>query len=751
MSDSNRTVFISYASEDVAAATRLRDDLQAGGVEVWLDLNELIAGEEWDQRIRVRIRTCQLFIAVVSANTERRLEGYFRREWEMAADRTHNMARGRAFLLPVFLGRSLKREFRVPEEFLAVQWTCLEDGHATPAFITRIRQLLDQVEDAEPVPVTATAAVATPRARPRPRRWFPFVAAGLVLLAAGWFVSRGTRAVTPPAPHPAPAGPKVANPRSIAVLPLLNRAADPEAGAIGETIQSEIISALTRLPDEQVASRDATLAFKAGDAPVDQIALTLNVANLVTGSVLREGSQVHLEISLRQAGDPEVIWSKTNTAELKDVPAARALIADQVIRALQARAARGTFASAKFATASPVAADLFSKAWTLIKATDSSTEAIEQGVEIAEECSRSDPEFTTAAVLLCDAHARLAARYMDPEKASANADAAKEWADKASRMALGGDSAMGLAIYFIKVAHDPARGMAFVERSLRAVPNEAMLYHLKALALAQGGNFDGSIAQDRLALALDPRAGEYWESVLTSLARLRRPAGWAAALKEGQAASGDRLSGACLDEGRFALAGKLPDNPSNSAPLLAAAWYWRARKFAEALAALNSDLEDTELGEAARVACLVAQSDVFARLGRAEESARAARAAWESAERLQKTAEGRFPEADLLAAQSLSRNGRNDEAIAAALRYVGTADASAPASERWRREIQLAALDAYLKHTDEAVLLLSKLLAEPSGLTVPMLRVDPTWDNLREDTRFKSLLVEDKNLSELRF
>ena len=37
----------------------------------------------------------------MSAATERRLEGYFRREWSYALDRTRNMADGAIFVLPV--------------------------------------------------------------------------------------------------------------------------------------------------------------------------------------------------------------------------------------------------------------------------------------------------------------------------------------------------------------------------------------------------------------------------------------------------------------------------------------------------------------------------------------------------------------------------------------------------------------------------------------------------------------------------
>src|SRR4030095_11334507 len=95
------SVFISYASEDRAAARALCDTLAGAGLEVWYDENELGGGDAWDQKIRRQIRECDYFIPLVSATTERRKEGYFRREWRLAAERTLDMADDVLFLLPV--------------------------------------------------------------------------------------------------------------------------------------------------------------------------------------------------------------------------------------------------------------------------------------------------------------------------------------------------------------------------------------------------------------------------------------------------------------------------------------------------------------------------------------------------------------------------------------------------------------------------------------------------------------------------
>ena len=135
-------VFLSYASQDAQAARRICDALRANGIEVWLDQSELHSGDAWDQKIRREIRTCALFMPVISRNTQARTEGYFRLEWHLAEQRTHLMAKSRAFLLPVCIDDTPELHAEVPESFTAVQWARLPDGQSSPAFIERVLHLL---------------------------------------------------------------------------------------------------------------------------------------------------------------------------------------------------------------------------------------------------------------------------------------------------------------------------------------------------------------------------------------------------------------------------------------------------------------------------------------------------------------------------------------------------------------------------------------------------------------------------------
>jgi hypothetical protein len=63
----------------------------------------LRGGDAWDAAIRRRVRECALFMPLISANTEARSEGYFRREWNLAVHRMMDMAADLAFLMPVVI------------------------------------------------------------------------------------------------------------------------------------------------------------------------------------------------------------------------------------------------------------------------------------------------------------------------------------------------------------------------------------------------------------------------------------------------------------------------------------------------------------------------------------------------------------------------------------------------------------------------------------------------------------------------
>lgn len=135
-------VFVSYAKEDLAAVQALQRSFEALGIDVWFDKDRLEAGDLYDQKIKRNIRSCSYFMPVISRTTARRLEGYFRREWSYAIDRSRNIADGAVFILPVCIDATDANTAQVPERFRAVHFTRMPSGEVTPAFAGRLQDLL---------------------------------------------------------------------------------------------------------------------------------------------------------------------------------------------------------------------------------------------------------------------------------------------------------------------------------------------------------------------------------------------------------------------------------------------------------------------------------------------------------------------------------------------------------------------------------------------------------------------------------
>jgi TolB-like protein len=309
-------VFLSYASQDAEAARRICDALRAAGIEVWFDESELRGGDVWDQRIRREIRDCPLFIPVISSNTASRHEGYFRLEWDLADQRTHRMARDRAFIVPVSVDATRSSGTDVPESFHRAQWTRLPGGETPPDFVARIKRLLSP-EVATTAPLGARAASPARPISPAPgsrsalRRGLSITLAVLVVAALGYVLADKLRSQHGPSPSTAVSSdvatpPPAATafnppPHSIAVLPFVNMSGDKEQEYFSDGLTEELLNSLAKIDELQVAARTSAFYFKGKDADIGTIARTLDVGALLEGSVRRSGNTVRITAQLINA------------------------------------------------------------------------------------------------------------------------------------------------------------------------------------------------------------------------------------------------------------------------------------------------------------------------------------------------------------------------------------------------------------------------------------------------------------------
>jgi TolB-like protein/Tfp pilus assembly protein PilF len=326
-------VFLSYASEDADAAERIATALRTAGVEVWFDKSELRSGDAWDRQIREQIHDSRLFIAVISAHTEGRDEGYFRREWKLAVDRTHDMDERKAFLVPVVIDATSEHGAHVPEKFRELQWTRLPSGETSPAFVDRVKRLLSPEGCATRGYARPVAGEAVTAAAPRrsgltqSTRVLCAAVAAVALLALGHFgLERLNRTK-----------PSVAAAASIAVLPLANESADSSQQYFSDGISEDLITALSQFPGLKVIGRTSAFQFRDSKEDSRSIGAKLGVARLLEGSVRRAGEMVRVSAELIDTADGSTQWSEHYDRAYKDFFALQDEITRAVASALRAK------------------------------------------------------------------------------------------------------------------------------------------------------------------------------------------------------------------------------------------------------------------------------------------------------------------------------------------------------------------------------------------------------------------------------
>ena len=336
-------VFLSYASQDTEAAKRICEALRAAGIEVWFDQSELRGGDAWDRSIHEQIHRCRLFIPVISAQTEAREEGYFRREWALAADRTRDMAYKRAFLVPVVIDNTPERGASVPDKFHELQWTRLPAGETPSTFVERVERLLSG-EASSAIRAGAALGAAGAVAGRSPvsgwsRRVVPVAVALVVLGAIAYLaIERPWLSKPPAASSTAASAASTAfapPPHSVAVLPFVNLSADKEQEYFSDGLSEELLNSLARISELQVAARTSSFYFRGKDVDLNTIAHKLNVASVLEGSVRRSGHTIRITAQLNNAVTGYHLWSETYDRDLKDVLKLQTEIATAVANALK--------------------------------------------------------------------------------------------------------------------------------------------------------------------------------------------------------------------------------------------------------------------------------------------------------------------------------------------------------------------------------------------------------------------------------
>ena len=127
-------IFISYASEDIDAAKKLKAGLDSAGLEVWFDKAALRGGDTFALKITSNIKRCSLFLPLISQNSVDKQDRFFIKEWNCALDRAQGFLKSQVFIIPVVIDHTDINTAAVPDEFRSKQVVNLPGGTATPDF-----------------------------------------------------------------------------------------------------------------------------------------------------------------------------------------------------------------------------------------------------------------------------------------------------------------------------------------------------------------------------------------------------------------------------------------------------------------------------------------------------------------------------------------------------------------------------------------------------------------------------------------
>jgi len=291
---------------------------------------------------------------------------------------------------------------------------------------------------------------------------------------------------------------------SIAVLPFLDMSERKDQEYFSDGLSDELIERLGQTPGLRVIARTSSFYFKGKTEKLETIAQELRVANILEGSVRKDGTRLRVTAQLIRADTSEHLWSETFDRDLHDVFKVQDEIAAAVVSALKIHLISTQRPTAhELGTANLEAYNQF------LIGKQSYNQGNADGYRRATISLRAaislDPDYAAAYALLALAHFWLAdSSFSAKDFESAVAAAQKAVELDPNRGA--GYAARGFvrAIYFF----DFAGGQSDLEKAVALNPGDADVLHRSAVLLGILGDLPTAISREQQALALDPLSAE---------------------------------------------------------------------------------------------------------------------------------------------------------------------------------------------------------------------------------------------------
>ena len=364
-----------------------------------------------------------------------------------------------------------------------------------------------------PEGIKRTDAADAARQHSRGSVWIAVVVVAAALSLGLFFLGRYTaRNATDQQSEPATA---FKPQKSVAVLPLVNTSGDPGNEYFSDGLSEELIAVLAKIPELKVIGRSSSFFFKGKSTESAAIGQKLGVANLIEGSVRKQGDRVRIVAELISAADGRSLWSETYDRELKDVFAVQAEIAKSVAEQMKVKLLGEQPQSDAAPSNQNLAAHnaVLQSDFYFQQQTD---ESVRKSITFLQEAVRLDPNYALAYAKLSQAWRQFGVSFAtgpkdDAEKAYGEARRA---ADKAvslepdlleTRMAVG-LRAMNPDLNF-RAAETEFR------RVLQSAPSDAAAKSALCLALMAQGRLTEAEQACREALSLDPLLTTSWYNI----------------------------------------------------------------------------------------------------------------------------------------------------------------------------------------------------------------------------------------------
>jgi len=594
--------------------------------------------------------------------------------------------------------------------------------------------------------VTAASTAATTIPKPRRGLLLLGLAAIAVAAIAVVLVMRSHRA-TPSAP----AAPVHAR-SEIAVLPFQNLSAAGPHGYFAGGLHDELLTQLAKVAALKVISRTSVMGYATTTKPLRQIAGELGVGSIVEGSVQVVGGRLRVTVQLIDAATDEHLWAERYDRTLDDAFAIQSDVAQRIVAAVGAAlpsAEQGRLAEAPTANAEAYRLYLQGQEYLRRPGQGYQRQNLEIAQQFYQRALRLDPKFALAHAALSEVHGRMYWQRHDPS--ATRAAHQRQEAEASLRLAPNlpqAHYAMGLAHYWGR--SDYRRALDEFTIALNGLPNDVDLWLSIGWVQRRLGNWDEMFAAFDKAAQLNPRGVDLFAMHLPQSYRLlHRYAEEVRAYDRALSLAPD-LYGVAVErgwtfvrwQGQFdtlrAVLSRLPSNARSRRDIDLLFWERNADGL---LQELRSTHVDAFKGTSSFLP--VALFSAWAYRLRGEDAA--ARAAFGSARVLLDSVMKELPDdwrVHSARGLALAGLGRRDEALREAhwlqRSHFYREDAlygAFLAADRAQILAQVGDAEAALDEVE-------RLLAGPSYLSVPMLRLDPRWDPIREHPRFKALLVK---------